>query len=117
MSLLVALPDERSFFFSGEDAADDERLLDPDELDDDEDEERLEADEELVLPDELEPLELERDARLRLVFDGDSLEFFIVSVSTVILQKLAKMIVRTTTKIVILLFFPIDYSNRKLIII
>ena len=106
MSLLVALPDERSFFFSGEDAADDERLLDPDELDDDEDEERLEADEELVLPDELEPLELERDARLRLVFDGDSLEFFIVSVSTVILQKIAKNDCSNDNKNRHLTFFP-----------
>lgn len=89
--MFVALPDPRSVFFSGDDAADDERLLDPDELDDEDEDERLEADEELVEPDELEPLELERDARLRLVFDGDSLEFFIVSVSTVILQKFAKL--------------------------
>lgn len=82
---VLVLPDERSAFFSGDEAADDERLLDEDEFEDDEDDERLEADDELVVPDELEPLELERDARLRLVFDGDSLGFFIVSVSTVIL--------------------------------
>jgi hypothetical protein len=83
--LLVAFAD--ALFFSGDDAADDERLVDEEELDDDDDDERLEADEELV-PDELEPLELERDARLRFVFDGESLAFLIVSVSTVIFSQL-----------------------------
>ena len=82
--LFVAFADAP--FFSGDESADDERLLDVDELDDDDDDERLEADEELVEPDELEPLELERDRdeRLRFVFDGESLGFLIVSVSTVI---------------------------------
>ena len=76
----------RAFRFSGDDAADDERLLDEDEFDDDDDDERLDADEELDVPDELEPLELERDVRLRFVFDGDSFGFFMVSVSTVIFE-------------------------------
>ena len=89
--LFVAFADERSFFLSGDEAADDERLVDEEEFEEDEEDERLDADEELVVPDELEPLELERDARLRFVFDGDSLGFFTVSVSTVILQEEKQM--------------------------
>lgn len=83
---MPVLADPRAFFFSGEDAADDERLDDEEEFDDEEDDERLLADDELVEPEELEPLELERDARLRLGFEDDSFEFLIVSVSTVILK-------------------------------
>jgi len=84
---LVAL---RSDFFSGDESADDDRLDDEVEPDEDDELERLDADEELDEPDELEPVELDRerewDTRLRLFFDGDSREFFIVSVSTVIIS-------------------------------
>ena len=76
----------RSFLFSGDDAAEDERLVDEEEFDEEEDDDRLDADEELDVPDELEPLELDRDVRLRFVFDGDSFGFFMVSVSTVIFE-------------------------------
>ena len=110
--LLLGLAEPWSFFFSGDDVADDERLLDDDEFEDDDEVERLDADEELVEPDELEPLELERDARLRFIFDGDSRAFLTVSVSTVILTKRIQIISFKMNGI-FLVTFSIDWNENN----